>query len=99
MEPPGRSPFSRTRTFAPSSRARAAATSPAIPAPATSRSNLDQREARLVLHVLDLDPVGAPDEDRVRVGRVDDVGDLDPLSLRFLDVIVRGVDLESEVVE
>src|SRR4051794_25950129 len=132
MEPPARSPFSSTTTSAPSSRARAAATSPAIPAPATSRSTLgglgeisavppearwiaptresrrratfhqtllDQREAGLVLHVLDLDSVRAPDEDRVRVGRVDDVGDLDPLSLRFVDVIVRGIDLEAEVIE
>jgi len=38
IEPPGRSPFSSTTTSAPSSRARAAAHSPAIPAPATTRS-------------------------------------------------------------
>src|ERR671937_2017314 len=38
MEPPGLSPFSWTATSAPSSLARAAATSPAIPAPATISS-------------------------------------------------------------
>ena len=36
IDPPARSPFSRTSGAAPSSRARAAATRPAIPAPATT---------------------------------------------------------------
>ena len=38
IEPPGRSPFSRTSGSAPSSRARAAATRPAMPAPRIARS-------------------------------------------------------------
>ena len=39
MEPPARVPFSTTRGSCPSSRRRAAATRPAIPAPATVTFN------------------------------------------------------------
>ena len=42
------------------------------------RARSDERERRLVLDVLDLDALRAPDEDGVRVRRVHDVGDLDP---------------------
>src|SRR5947207_15445635 len=76
IEPPGRSPFSSTVGAAPSSRARAAAHNPAMPAPATITS-LGQREAGLLLDVLDPDAPGTPEEARVGVGRVDDVVDLD----------------------
>ena len=76
IEPFGRVLFSSTVGKAPSSRARAAAHNPAIPAPAISNSG--QGEGRLVLDVLDLDPLRAPDEHGVRVRRVDDVVDLDP---------------------
>ena len=91
IEPPGRSPFSRTSTRAPRAAASAAATSPAIPAPATTRSAMggsDEREARLVLDVLELDPVGPPDEDGARVRRRPHVRDLDPARARLaLDVV------------
>src|SRR5919198_510893 len=101
MEPPGRVPFSWTTTSAPSSRARAAAASPAIPAPATTRSGsaLDEGERRLVLDVLELDAVRAPDEDRVRVLCVHDVGDLETPLLRLPDVLVGGFDAKPEVIE
>ena len=42
---------------------------------------LDEGEAGLVLHVLHLDGIGAPDEDRERVLGVLDLGDLDPALL------------------
>ena len=45
-------------------------------------SRLDEREARLVLDVLDLHAVRAPEEDRVGIRGVDDVGDLDPELVR-----------------
>ena len=70
-----RSPFSCTVTSAPSWRARAAATRPAIPAPAIG-GQLHERERRLVLDVLDLHALRAPHEHGVRVRCVDDVGDL-----------------------
>src|SRR5919204_2318449 len=97
IEPPTRSPFSSTTGRAPSSRARAAAQSPAMPAPATTSSA--EREALLVLDVLDLHPLGTPEEDRVRVRRVDDVGDLEPELLRFGDVFVGRADQHAEVVQ
>src|SRR3989304_3208366 len=68
IDPPGRSPFSWTTTEAPSSVARAAAARPPKPAPATTSSTaLDERERRLVVDVLELDPLRPPDEDRGRV--------------------------------
>src|SRR4029079_1502624 len=101
IDPPGRSPFSWTTTRAPSSRARVAAARPAIPGPATTRSGsaLDEREGRLVLDVLELDAVRAPDEHGVRVRRIDDVGDLEPAFLGLADVVVCRVHAQSEVVE
>src|SRR6186997_425710 len=101
MEPPARSPFSWTTTFAPSSPARAAATRPAIPAPATTRSGsvLDEGEGRLVLDVLELDAVRPPHEDGIRVRRVHDVGDLEPSLLGLPDVVVRGLDTQPKVIE
>src|SRR6186997_1726508 len=101
IDPPGRSPFSWTTMPAPSSRARTAAARPAIPAPATTRSgsSLDEREGRLVLDVLELDAVRAPDEDCVGVRRIDDVGDLQTAILRFPDVMVGRLDSQAEMVE
>jgi probable F420-dependent oxidoreductase len=52
-----------------------------------------------VLDVLELDAGRAPHEDRVRVRRVDDVGDFETALLRFPDVVVRGLDAEAEMVE
>src|SRR3954451_7030307 len=90
IDPPGRWDFSWTTTPAPSSRARAAAARPAIPAPATTRSGsaLDEREGRLVLDVLELDAVRAPHEHGVCVRRIDNVGDLEPAFLGLADVVV-----------
>src|SRR4029078_11560052 len=89
IEPPVRVPFSCTVGKAPSSRARAAAHNPAIPAPAISNSG--QGEGRLVPHALHLCALPAPpathasalrrgarDERVVRLGGVDEVVDLDP---------------------
>src|SRR5436189_4919640 len=98
IEPPGRSPFSSTVGEAPSSRARAAAHNPAMPAPATITS-LGQREAGLVLDVLDPYALGAPEEDRVGVGRVDEVVDLATALLGVGDVLVGRVDENGEVVQ
>src|SRR5829696_2111592 len=101
MEPPGRSPFSCTTTSAPSSRARTAAASPAIPAPATTRSGtarLDEAERRLVLDVLDLHALGPPDEHGLRVGRVHNVGDLEPARLGLLELVVGRWHEHGEVV-
>src|SRR6185437_2756838 len=97
IEPPGRAPFSSTVGKAPSSRARAAAHNPAIPAPAISNSG--QGEGRLVLDVLDLDPLRAPDEHGVRVCRVDDVVDLDPELAGLRDVILGRLDQNGEMVQ
>jgi hypothetical protein len=52
-----------------------------------------------VLDVLQLDPAGAPEEERVRIRRVDDVGDVEPATTRFLNVLVDRLDQESEMVE
>ncbi len=52
-----------------------------------------------MLDVLELDAVRAPDEDRIGVRRVDDVGDLETAPLRLLDVILSGFDPQAEVVE
>ena len=52
-----------------------------------------------MLDVLDLDPLRAPDEDRVRVRCVDDVRDLEPELLRLGDVLFGGLDLDREVVQ
>src|SRR5204863_3856274 len=60
---------------------------------------LGQRELRLVLDVLDLHALGAPDEDGVRVGGVDDVGDLDAELARLGNVLVRRLDLDGKVVQ
>src|SRR5437762_2197994 len=80
IDPPGREPFSNTCADPPSSRSRAAAQRPAIPAPAMTMEPavLCERELGLVLDVLDLDVLRAPDEDRVGVRSVHDVGDLEP---------------------
>ena len=59
----------------------------------------DEREARLVLDVLELDPVGAPDEDGERVGGVDDVGDLEPARPRLALDVGGAVDEERQMVE
>src|SRR5690348_2132952 len=97
IEPPAREPFSSTAGSAPSSRARAAAHSPANPAPAISNSG--QGERRLVLDVLDAHALRTPDEDRVRVGGVDDVVDLEPELARLLDVLLGRLDAHGEVVQ
>ena len=55
---------------------------------------LDEREGRLVLDVLELDAVRAPDEHREGVRRVDDVGDLEAAPLGFLEVLVGRVDAQ-----
>jgi hypothetical protein len=61
--------------------------------------HLGQREARFVLDVLDPHPLGTPEEDRVRVRRVDDVVDLDPELFGLGDVLFGRVDKYREVVE
>src|SRR5512132_2201454 len=101
IDPPSRSPFSWTTMPAPSSRARAAAARPPIPAPATTRSgrSLDEREGRLVLDVLELDPVRTPDEDGEGVRGVADLGDLDPAALRLLELLLPRVAEKRDVVE
>src|SRR5436190_3284087 len=81
----------------PSSRARAAAQRPAMPAPAIS--TLREGERRLVLDVLGLDALGPPDEDRVGVRRVDDVSDIEAELLRLGDVLVDRLDLHREMVQ
>src|SRR4051794_9866781 len=60
---------------------------------------LDQREARLVLDVLELETVGTPDEHRVGVLGVLHLCDLEPALLGFLDVVAGGPDARPEVVE
>ena len=62
--PAGRSPFSYTTASRPSSRARAAAQRPAMPAPAMCKRQVSEKR-RLVLDVLDANAVRAPEEDRV----------------------------------
>ena len=52
-----------------------------------------------VLDVLDLHALRPPDEQRVRVGGVDDVGDVEPELARLGDVLVGRVDLDGEVVQ
>jgi hypothetical protein len=52
-----------------------------------------------VLDVLDPDVLGAAQEHRVRVRRVDDVVDLDAEVVRGRDVLVGGLDEDGEVVE
>ena len=52
-----------------------------------------------MLDVLDLDALRAPDEDRVGVRRVHDVGDLEPELAGLGDVLVRRVDLDRQVVQ
>ena len=69
-----------------------------MPAPATITS-LGQREAGLVLDVLDPDALGTPEEDRVGVRRVDDVVDLDTELLGVGDVLVGRVDENGKVVQ
>src|SRR5918993_2713590 len=101
-EPPGRSPFSRRVTLAPSSTARRAAVSPASPPPATmtcTTAALGQGEVGLMLHVLYAHVLGAADEDRQGIGAFDEVLDLEPLLLGFLAVILRGSNEAAKVVE
>src|SRR3954454_20427818 len=69
-----------------------------MPAPATI-TTLGQRERRFVLDVLDPNALRPPDEDRVRVGRVDDVVDLYPELLGLGDVLLGGVDEDCEMVQ
>ena len=52
-----------------------------------------------MLDVLDAHALRAPEEHGVRVGRVDDVVDLDAEIVRRGDVLVRGVDEHGQVVE
>ena len=52
-----------------------------------------------MLDVLDLDALRAPDEERVGIGGIDDVGDLQAELARLGDVLVRGLDLDGEVVQ
>jgi hypothetical protein len=52
-----------------------------------------------VLDVLDLDAVRSPHKDGIRVRSVDDVCDLDPAPLCFLDVLVGRLHLQSKVIE
>src|SRR3954453_12932282 len=99
IEPPGRVPFSSTRGRRPSSRARAAHTSPAMPAPATIINELGQRERRLVLDVLNAPPLRAPEEHRIRVRGIDDIVDLDAELVRSSDVLVRGINEDGEMVQ
>src|SRR5436190_1968542 len=68
-----------------------------MPAPAITK--LCEREGRLVLDVLDPDALWPPEEDRVRVRRVDDALDLDAELLGLRDVLVRRVDEDGEMVE
>src|SRR5438105_15654517 len=93
IEPPGRLPFSSTTGASPSSLARAAATSPAMPAPAIS--TLRERKLWLVLDVFELDPLWAPDEDGKGIRGIDDGGDV------ITRVLCLGsrVDEAGEVVE
>src|SRR6266540_45746 len=99
IDPPGRSPFSSKTAGTPSSRRRVAATSPPIPAPATVTNELREREARLVLDVFELHALRAPDEDRIRIRRVDHVGNLRSRLFGALAPLVCGVDEDAEVVE
>src|SRR5215212_5636859 len=103
IDPPARGSFSSSRTTAPRRRACAAATRPAMPAPATIRSGMArtllQREAGLVLDVLDADAVGAAHEDGERVGRILGVVDLPSVLLGLLLDRRGGVDEHGEVVE
>src|SRR3712207_754010 len=101
-EPPGRSPFSRRMTLAPSSTARRAVVSPASPPPATmtcTTAALGQGEVGLMLHVLYAHVLRAADEDRQGIGAFDEVLDLEPLLLGFLAVILRGSNEAAKVVE
>jgi len=59
----------------------------------------DQGEARLVLHVLEPDPLGAPHEDGPGVLGVDDLVDLEPTLTRLDLDLVRLVDEERDVVQ
>src|SRR5438105_12851300 len=97
IEPPGRVPFSISLGWSPSSRARAAATSPAMPAPAMSTSA--QGERRLVLDVLDANALRPAEEHRVGIGRVDDVVDLDAEVVRGRERLVGRVDEHGEMVQ
>src|SRR3954447_10148061 len=103
IDPPARGSFSSSRTPAPRRRACAAATRPAMPAPATIRSGMArtllQREAGLVLDVLDAYAVRAAHEDGQRVGGVLYVLDLPSVLLGLLLDRRGGVDEHGEVVE
>src|SRR5215467_14287516 len=99
IEPPAREPFSTTRGSCPSWRRRAAATRPAIPAPATVTRNSGQRERRLVLDVLDPNALGTTEEDRERVRSVDPAVDLDPEIPRGWFLLVGRIDEDGQVVE
>src|SRR6266516_5087552 len=61
--------------------------------------HLGQREACFVLDVLDPHTLGAPEKDRVRVRRVDDVVDLDAELLSLRDMLLGRVDEYREVVQ
>jgi hypothetical protein len=52
-----------------------------------------------VLDVLELDAARAPDEDCVRVRRIDDVGDVESAAPRLVDVLTGRLDTEPEMVQ
>ena len=52
-----------------------------------------------MLHVLDLYALGAPDEERVGVRGIDNVGDLETEIVRLANVLLRGIDEDGEVVQ
>ena len=60
---------------------------------------IDEGKALLVLDVLELHALRSPYEQRVGVGRVDDVGDLQVALAGLVDVSGGRVDAQSEVVE
>src|SRR4051812_36692041 len=101
IDPPAWSSFSSTSGRAPRRRASAAATRPAMPAPATVRSfkGSDQREAWLVLDVLDADARRPAQEHRERVRGVLDVVDLHPALLGLTLDLAGRVDQQRDVVE
>ena len=101
IEPPARVPCSSTTGRAPSSAARTAAQSPAMPAPATTSGSRGQASANVDLcstYSMRM-PSGPVDEDRVGVRRVDDRLDLDPERLGLGGGDPRRLDEQAEVVQ
>ena len=60
---------------------------------------LDEGEAFLVLDILELHALGAPDEDGVRVRGVDDVVHLDPRLARLREVLVGSAEEHRQEAE